>query len=441
MQQLQVSHNGGDEPVTAADLAEARSSVRRTIRGTVPASLVSVGLVQLGAGWGVTSLTGLDGFSLAAVITGVVLVLLMPGTFLITVVATRKSIRQLAQSTARERRLTLEGRQRDFETQLVNAFEMASTEAHVLTTVGRALEDVAPNHRIELLLADNSHAHLTREVTSGPSPEGGGCRVESPEGCVAARRGQTQIFGDSTRLDACPHLAGRDYGRCSAVCVPVSIMGRTVGVLHQADPGCDTPDRSTIEKLEVLANQTGGRLGTLRMMGESTLQASTDALTGLPNRRAFESRVTRVHHSGEPYTVVMADLDHFKTLNDTFGHETGDRALRIYAQVLADSVRPGDLICRYGGEEFVLVFPNTNADQIRATCERLRENLAIALNPGTTPTFTVSYGIAAWTAGTTVDELISRADRAMYQAKQHGRNRTMLADPAHEPAPAAPTPS
>jgi diguanylate cyclase (GGDEF)-like protein len=423
MQEPQVS---SDEPVSAGDLAAARSSVRRTISGTVPASLVSVGLVQLGAGWMVTSWTGLHGFALAVAITAVVLVLLMPGTFLITVVATRKSILQLARSAARERRLLLEGRQRDFETQLANAFEMASSEAHVLATVGRALQDVAPDDLIELLLADNSHAHLSRQVTSGPSPEGPGCRVESPDGCVAARRGQTQVFADSTRLDACPHLAGREYGRCSAVCVPVSIMGRTVGVLHQADPKCDIPVPGTIQELEVLANQTGGRLGMLRMMGESTLQASTDALTGLPNRRAFESRIAPLHRSGEPYTLVMADLDHFKALNDAFGHETGDRALRIYARVLADSIRPDDLLCRYGGEEFVLAFPNATAEQITATCERLRENLTLALSQGSTPSFTASYGIATWMPGTTVDELISRADQAMYQAKQHGRNRTML---------------
>jgi diguanylate cyclase (GGDEF)-like protein len=424
------------EPILPSDVARASASVRRTIRGTVPAALVSFVAIQLVAGWIVTSATSnLTGFRLAAVITLVSVAVLTPCTLLLTVLASRKTIQQLADSYARERRLHLEGRQRSFETQLANALEMASTESHVLSTVGRALTDVAPDDRIELLLADNSHAHLHRQVTAGPSPDGPGCRVESPDGCVAARRGQTQIFADSSRLDACPHLAGRDYGRCSAVCVPVSIMGRTVGVLHQADPELGVPDSSTIHELEVLASQTGGRLGMLRVMGESSLQAATDPLTGLANRRAFENRIARLHRTGQPYTVVMADLDHFKLVNDTFGHEAGDRALRIYAKVLADGVRPDDVVCRYGGEEFVLAFANTTAQQVAVTCERLRESLALALANGVTPAFTASYGIAAWSPDKTYEELIALADNALYQAKHQGRNRATIHDTVTAPPP------
>jgi diguanylate cyclase (GGDEF)-like protein len=421
------------------DIDVSTASLRRTIRGTVPASLIVLAVMQLVAGWIVAfAASGLSRWGFAAATTLVTVALLTPTTLLIAAVASRKSIRQLAQTSARERRLLLEAKQRSFETQLANAFEMASTESHVLTTIGRALSDVAPDDRIELLLADNSHAHLRRQVTGGPSADGPGCRVESPDGCVAARRGQTQIFSDSTRLDACPHLAGREFGRCSAVCVPVSIMGRTVGVLHQADPERKTPSPSTIHSLEVLATQSGGRLGMLRMMGESTLQAGTDALTGLANRRAFESRIAKLHRTGQPYTVVMADLDHFKLVNDTFGHESGDRALRVYAQVLNEGLRPDDVVCRYGGEEFILVFANATTAQVEAACERLRESLALALAGGGTPPFTASYGIAPWSPDNTYDELIALADQALYQAKHQGRNRTKVHEPTAPSSPTAP---
>lgn len=206
-----------------------------------------------------------------------------------------------------------------------------------MTVAGRALRTVLPDSSDEVLLADNSQAHLDRTIVSGPRPDGPGCSVESPDRCVAARRGQTQVFDDREALDACPHLGGRSYGRCAAVCVPVSIMGRTVGVVHRAyahTAGSSGTTDPTTRQLEVLADQLGARIGMLHVMSESQLQASTGPLTGLPNRRTFENRVRRVQQSGLDYVLVLADLDLFKAVNDIYGHEVGDRALRVFAFVL-----------------------------------------------------------------------------------------------------------
>ena len=96
-------------------------------------------------------------------------------------------------------------------------------------------------------------------------------------------------------------------------------------------------------------------------MAETQLQASTDTLTGLLNRRSFSERVAAVPAHLYPVAVAMADLDHFKTLNDTYGHETGDRALRLFARVLRDSLRTSDVASRYGGEEFAIAFPDCSA--------------------------------------------------------------------------------
>ena len=149
-------------------------------------------------------------------------------------IALRRGAENLAQTHAREREMVAEAHRREFETRLGNALEMAANEWEVLSVAGRAVTSLVGDDRVEILLADNSNAHLERALVSGTDPDGPACGVTSPSQCVAARRGQTQVFNDSEALDACPHLQGRDYGRCAGVCVPVSIMGRTTGVVHWA---------------------------------------------------------------------------------------------------------------------------------------------------------------------------------------------------------------
>ena len=126
-----------------------------------------------------------------------------------------------------------------------------------------------------------------------------------------------------------------------------------------------------IVALETLAQQAGSRIGLLRAMTSAQLQVATDPLTGSVNRRSLESRIHDLSVAEETYAVILADLDHFKVLNDAHGHETGDRALRLFADVLRASVRVDDLVCRYGGEEFVILIPGTNRDQAAAVAEHV----------------------------------------------------------------------
>ena len=131
------------------------------------------------------------------------------------------------------------------------------------------------------------------------------CGVDSPDHCPAARRAQTQRFADSEALDACPKLRGRAQGRCSAVCVPMSIMGRTVGVIHTTGTPGTPLDDSRIDDLETLANQAGARLGMLRVMAETQLQASTDSLTGLINRRSAEEQMRSLLRTRRPFALAL----------------------------------------------------------------------------------------------------------------------------------------
>jgi diguanylate cyclase (GGDEF)-like protein len=315
-----------------------------------------------------------------------------------------------------------------FESRLANALDMAEGEPEVIEVIERSLSGVLPDAPVELLLADNSHAHLHRMAAVGPAGKPPSCGVDSPDRCPAARRAQVQEFTDSDDLDACPKLRNRPEGRLSALCVPVSIMGRTVGVIHATgEPGAKMDD-AHVDDLATLAKLAGARIGLLRVMAETQLQASTDTLTGLLNRRSFSQRVAAVPPHLYPIAVAMADLDHFKALNDTYGHETGDRALRLFARVLRDSLRASDLASRHGGEEFAIAFPDCSAVDATRVLNTLRSQLDAAITVGGLPKYTVSFGLTESEPGEDLETVLRRADDALLQAKREGRDRVVLHD-------------
>ena len=385
---------------------------------------------------------GLAGFVLAMlakdalVISGTVATLLQAavvfvvlGTLELLIIGRplQRSIASSAERSARrEGKLRAEATRQEFEGRLARALDMAQDEASSLDVVDRALELAAPGHSSELLLADSSRAHLVRAAGAG---SGRACTVESPRDCVAVRRGQTLVFKDSDELDACPYLRGRESA-CSSACVPVNVLGNTVGVLHIVGEQGVPPVDDVVVRVETISTQAGARVGMLRALQRSEIQAATDPLTGLLNRRSVEDRVYSLMREERPFAVVMCDLDNFKLLNDTHGHEAGDRALRLFASTLKTSLRPGDSAARYGGEEFLLVFPDCGADAALAAVERLREELALSVNKGGTPVFTASFGVADLRHGATLDEMLKHADDALLQAKREGKNRVLVAEPA-----------
>jgi diguanylate cyclase (GGDEF)-like protein len=418
----------GEHPdvlVTEQDRETAREDVQRSSRGSTAGGISMVALTNLLAVLiADAAAPDAEGIVRALIVAGVAMVFAAPLLWGVARVAKNQAIREGAKSAAHERQMASEARRREFETRLANALEMAEGEPEAHDAIQRAFATVVPEAPVELLLADNSHAHLDRMVVSTVADgEAPGCPVDSPEHCPAARRAQTQRFADSEALDACPKLRGRAQGRCSAVCVPMSIMGRTVGVIHTTGTPGTPLDDSRIDDLETLANQAGARLGMLRVMAETQLQASTDGLTGLINRRTLENHVRNLRSSQRPFALVMADLDRFKELNDTHGHEAGDRALRIFAQTLRETLRTGDVACRFGGEEFTIVLPDTDTSGAVELMEQVRVNLALAVGRGDAPRFTASFGIVYSTDADTFDELVAIADRALFSAKHAGRDR------------------
>ena len=349
------------------------------------------------------------------------------GTLLAVGFTTLFALRALRVEREDSRKEALQARQtsrNEFEARLQRALEMSKSETSVFDLVSEALVDAAPDVHSELLLADSSRAHFRQVLVNPGSGDGSGCGVVSPEDCPAASHGQTMVFPISTALDACPNLRGRG---CSAACVPISISGNSMGVFHITSTEGSPPSDEIRRDIEVVGRRASERLAMLRAFEVSESEANSDSLTGLMTRRSLERSVRELQDSGELYSVAYGDLDHFKQLNDVFGHDAGDRALRAFSQVLRDSLRPLDVPCRFGGEEFVIVLPACQAAEAVQVLERVRQRLAERLNSGQLPVFTVSFGIASSDQAADFKEVVDLADQALLRAKGGGRDQIIVA--------------
>ena len=219
------------------------------------------------------------------------------------------------------------------------------------------------------------------------------------------------------------------------VVVPMHADGRTVGFLvveHGARRGSRI-ERRAVAALERLASQAALALSNAWLLERLQRLASHDGLTGVRNRRALEdalaAELARSRRTGRPVSLLMLDIDHFKRLNDTHGHQVGDAALRAVASALTDEVRTCDVVGRYGGEEFAVVLPEIGPEDALLVAERLRARISALGDP---VPVTASFGVAGHpTHGPDAASLIKAADDALYVAKRGGRDRAVAA-----PAPA-----
>lgn len=218
------------------------------------------------------------------------------------------------------------------------------------------------------------------------------------------------------------------------------VRQRVARISEQIDTFRKMEDKR-LAAVELENNQMRERIGKLeasRQILQEQLMASTqkmlrDTLTGLPNRLAFDERVTlevaRMQREHTPLCLAIWDVDHFKQVNDTFGHQAGDKALHVVGKTLNRLIRDVDMVARYGGEEFVMILPRANLQQAFVVLERIREQLAgTAFRFKETPLkITLSCGVAEFGAGETIESVMMRADEALYRAKANGRNRTEMA--------------
>ena len=327
-------------------------------------------------------------------------------------------------SIQREQRLKAD--EQEWSSRLQDALDMVDGELELLTVVERAMGLTSDGRSMELLLADASDAHV-HQAAVHPAHGGPGCGVESPWGCTAVRRGHEMLFESSRALNACPRLVERAGDACSAMCVPVAFMGRSLGVLHVAGAEHEPPSPEERSRLTLMASLIGSRIGTVRTFERVQLQAATDPLTGLINRRTLQERLRELKQESARFALAMVDLDHFKRLNDTYGHDVGDQALSVFTKVATEALGERGFAARFGGEEFVVVMPGLGVEEGEGLLNRIRERLALTLRGEKTPAFTASFGLADTTMSRDASSLLRCADQALLRAKSEGRDRVVIA--------------
>lgn len=217
---------------------------------------------------------------------------------------------------------------------------------------------------------------------------------------------------------------------------PLSRLRRAVDALGRGDVRSRVPVTGADEvgALSDAFNRMATQLAEER--ARLIVISLTDALTGLANRRHFDRQlaqeISRARRYRRALSLVMVDLDHFKRLNDTYGHQTGDRVLQALARTIEREVRPSDFAARIGGEEFAIVFPETSLRTAVHVAERLRKAVEAAGGQDGLPAITASFGVAAWSEGLDGNQLLAAADAALYRAKQAGRNRVAAAEEPRE---------
>ncbi|RJP48396.1 MAG: diguanylate cyclase [Anaerolineaceae bacterium] len=257
-------------------------------------------------------------------------------------------------------------------------------------------------------------------------------RIFEPDKCWALRRGRLHVIDSLCKGLAC-HISSNVQ---AGLCVPMITQGETLGVLYLRGQEADTPLPFNQQLAVTACEQIALALGNLRLRETLRSQSILDPLTGLYNRRFMEEtlarEIRRAERNQRSLNLIMLDIDHFKEFNDTFGHEAGDAVLRELGQMLKDNTRGSDVSCRFGGEEFVLILPETTAEDARQRAEELREKsrrLTVILRGQSLGIITISLGLAAYpNHATTGEALLHAADKALYRAKAEGRDRVVIAE-------------
>ena len=323
--------------------------------------------------------------------------------------------------------MELEQRSRtiDLLGRMANRLPGAKDEQEFIEVIKRFAPQILPGARGALYVLSNSQTLLkcggewNGPISSVPD--------FPPSECWGLRRGQPHLIADAASDIVCAHVQAQELTRYR--CLPLVAQGDTVGLFYLEERQSDISIND--QDLRVLTETIALSLVNLRLQEKLRNQSIRDPLTGMFNRRYLEEwlelECSRAERSEQPISVLMLDVDHFKRFNDTFGHDAGDVVLKNVGDLLKRSVRQGDVACRYGGEEFLLVLPGTAVSEAVDVAERARTNiqkLEIVYRNQSLGRVTASLGVALYpTAGRTPAELIAAADQMLYSAKNAGRNR------------------
>jgi diguanylate cyclase (GGDEF)-like protein/PAS domain S-box-containing protein len=261
-------------------------------------------------------------------------------------------------------------------------------------------------------------------------------KIVEPEDCWALRRNKPHAVESESSDLICKHVEQSNGLAGAYLCLPMIAHGEIMGLLHIRYTKDGEVGRSFIaNSAKAVTEQLSLILANLRLRETLKNQSIRDPQTGLFNRRYMEDsldrELNRAERSAKPLVVAMLDLDHFKNLNDRFGHTAGDAVLREWSNLLKSKFRGSDIVCRYGGEEFVIILPEISLECAHERLDELRtelERMVVRHDGQSIHSVTVSIGIAQYPVhGRTNQSLLHAADRALYRAKELGRNRAVIA--------------
>jgi len=263
----------------------------------------------------------------------------------------------------------------------------------------------------------------------------------APDACCGLRSGRMRWRRAGQSEVHCSHFSAKPPE--NYICLPLAAHGETLGMVYVecASSGIAAMVDANLRALQQMVELASIRIAGLNLRTILEHQSIRDSLTNLFNRRfmeiALDRELRRAMRHEKPLAVLMLDIDHFKQLNDTYGHEAGDVVLREVAGVMRQAVRSEDTVCRYGGEEFVVIMPELGTEDALSRAESMRHmvsELRIYHRGEALREVTISIGVAVYPHnGDTLDQILSLADRALYDAKHLGRNRVVLADNSTPP--------
>ena len=317
--------------------------------------------------------------------------------------------------------------------------QAANSDQDIYTIIKNYVQILFPNS-IGALYVLNDALNLVQDVVTW----GEGVRSEhsfTAEMCWGLRLGRIHSGTSSSKELYCQHIVSGNP--LNYLCAPLSAGSKALGLLYIQDPEETTFDLEyerlgSSEKqyvLSTIAKHSGLALANLKHREQLGTQAVYDSLTGLFNRRYMEEtlkrELSRVTRKKNPLGLIMADIDHFKRFNDSYGHAAGDALLRSLGTFLKEHVRREDIACRYGGEEFVLIMPESSLENTRRRAEQIREEikqLRIWHHGSLINSVNVSMGVVVFSEhGNSAETLLESADKALYKAKRQGRDRIEIA--------------
>ena len=354
-------------------------------------------------------------------------------------------IKRLAEETKRTnerltgmvKKLEEQERQNAILTEMRDMLQACSKMEETAPIIMGFMKKLFPASQGALFLLSNSRSDLESVVTWGDFPTSSDSNVFSPDACWGLRRGRAHVVDDINIGPICPHL--NNTLSAPYVCLPLMAKGDILGLLHLKNafnPGDleHNPEKADLRQWALtLSEYLSLSIANVKLSESLSMQSILDPQSGLYNRRFMEESLQReMLRAARKQThigIIMGDLDHFKKFNDVYGHAAGDKIIVQIGKLFKERFRGSDIACRYGGEEFLIILPETSLEDTFKRADTLREDIKkmeMVFQGQILGAITMSMGIASYPEkGTRMEELLRVADTALYKAKQEGRDRVV----------------